>query len=227
MKLSVIVPVYNERGTIRELLDRVERVPLEKEVVVVDDGSSDGTRELLAAWEGRPGHVVRYHERNRGKGRAIRTGLEAASGDVVVVQDADLEYDPQDFVAMLEPIRAGRARAVYGSRWLRPENRHAVPLYYLGGLVVTWAARLLYGLRITDEATCYKMVDARLLRELDLACERFEFCPEVTAKLALRRVPITEVPISYDARRKDEGKKIGWRDAVEAVWTLLRLRVGR
>ena len=227
MKLSVIVPVFNERGTVAELLDRVDRVPLEKEIVVVDDGSTDGTREILRAFAGRPGFTVLHHERNGGKGRAIRTGLAAATGDVVVIQDADLEYDPGDFVAMIRPFQEGRAQAVFGSRRLRRENKqYSGAIYYAGGIFLSWVTRLLYGVKITDEPTCYKMVDAKLLRSLGLTSERFEFCPEVTAKLARRGVPILEVPITYRPRHKDEGKKIGWRDAVEAVWTLLKYRFG-
>ena len=226
--LSVIVPVYNERGTVAACLERVNRVPIVKEIIVVDDGSTDGTRELLRQYEQRPGFVVRYHERNYGKGHAIRTGLREVSGSVVVIQDADLEYDPDDFVAMLAPISAGRARVVYGSRRLRKENRqHAGQIYFLGGMVLTYATRLLYGLKITDEATCYKMVETDLLRSLELTCERFEFCPEVTAKLAKRKIPILDVPIRYSPRHKNEGKKIGLRDAFEAAWTLLKFRVRR
>lgn len=225
MKLSVIVPVFNERGTIAELLERVVRVPLEIEVVVVDDGSTDGSREILRGFESRPGFKVRYHERNFGKGRAIRTGLKAATGDVVVIQDADLEYDPGDFVEMIKPFQEGRAQAVFGSRRLKKENKHhAGAIYLAGGVILSWMTRLLFGVKITDEPTCYKMVAANLLRSLDLISERFEFCPEVTAKLARRGVPIIEVPITYRPRHKDEGKKIGWRDAVAAAWTLLKLR---
>jgi dolichol-phosphate mannosyltransferase len=225
VKLSVIVPVFNERGTVAELLERVVRVPLEIEVVVVDDGSTDGSREILRGFEGRPDFKVRYHERNFGKGRAIRTGLEAATGDVVVIQDADLEYDPGDFVEMMRLFHEGRAQAVFGSRRLKKGNKHhAGAIYLAGGLFLSWVTRLLYGVNITDEPTCYKMVDAKLLRSLNLISERFEFCPEVTAKLARRGVPILEVPITYRPRHKNEGKKIGWRDAAKAAWTLLRLR---
>lgn len=228
LKLSVLVPVFNERGTIGELLERVVQVPLEKEIVVVDDGSTDGTRDILRGFEGRPGFKILYHAANGGKGRAIRTGLAEVSGDVVVIQDADLEYEPNDFVAMIKPIRSGQARAVFGSRRLRKENiQHAGPLYYAGGIFLSWATRVLYGIAITDEPTCYKMVETQLMRSLDLQCERFEFCPEVTAKLARRGVPIVEVPIIYRPRHKSEGKKIGWRDAVEATWTLIRYRFGR
>lgn len=225
MKLSIIVPAFNEKGTVVELLDRVGRVALDKEIVVIDDGSTDGTREILKAYDQRPGFVVRYHDRNRGKGRAIRTGLDAVNGEVVVIQDADLEYDPQDFVTMIEPIRQGRTQVVYGSRRLRRTSKqHSGVLYYLGGMLVTYITRWLYGLNITDEATCYKMLDTSLIRSLGLQCEHFEFCPEVTAKLARRKVPILEIPISYFPRHKCEGKKIRWRDAVEAIWTLLKFR---
>lgn len=225
--LSVIIPVFNERGTVAELLKRVALVPLRKEIIVVDDGSTDGTREILRGCEGQPGLRVLYHEQNGGKGRAIRTGLAVATGDVTVIQDADLEYDPHDFVALLKPFQEDGAQAVFGSRRLRKENKqYAGPVYYAGGIFLSWVTRVLYGIRITDEPTCYKMVDTRLLRSLNLTSERFEFCPEVTAKLARRGVPIIELPIKYMPRHKDEGKKIGWRDAVEAVWTLLRFRFG-
>ncbi|MFO1492068.1 MAG: glycosyltransferase family 2 protein [Kiritimatiellia bacterium] len=228
MKLSILVPVYNECRTIVELLGRVDQVPLEKEIIVVDDGSTDGTRLLLEPFAERPGFKVLHHDRNRGKGAAIRTGLAEAAGEVTVVQDADLEYDPLDFVEMIRPIREGRARAVFGSRRLRKENKqYSGAVYYAGGIFLSWVTRVLYGIRITDEPTCYKMVETRLLRSLGLVSERFEFCPEVTAKLARRGVPILEVPISYHPRHKDEGKKIGWKDAVEAVWTLLRYRFAR
>ncbi len=217
--------MFNEKATVAELLDRVNRVPLDKEIVVVDDGSTDGSREILKGYEKRPGFVVVYHNGNHGKGRAIRTGLDAVTGDVVVIQDADLEYDPQDFVEMIKPIREGKAQVVYGSRRMRRTNKqHSGVIYYLGGMFVTYLTRLIYWIDITDEATCYKMLETTLIKSLDLKCEHFEFCPEVTAKLARRRIPIHEIPIYYHPRHKNEGKKIGWRDAVEAVWTLLRFR---
>lgn len=225
MKLSIIIPVFNEKGTVVELLDRVGRVAIDKEIIIIDDGSTDGTREILKDYDRRLGFVVLYHDRNHGKGRAIRTGLDAVSGEVVVIQDADLEYDPQDFVPMIELIRQGRTQVVYGSRRLLSTNRqHSGVIYYLGGMLVTYMTRWLYGLDITDEATCYKMLKTSLIRSLDLQCEHFEFCPELTAKLANRKIPILEIPISYIPRHKSEGKKIGWRDAVEAIWTLLKFR---
>ena len=223
--LSVIVPVFNEAGTVVTLLDQVAAVPAVTEVVVVDDGSSDGTREKLRAFEGRSGFKVIYHERNGGKGRAIRTGLAAVTGRVTVIQDADLEYDPSDFAALLKPFVEQGARAVFGSRRLKKDNRqYAGPIYYAGGVFLSWLTNVLYGTRLTDEPTCYKMVETDLMRSLALTCERFEFCPEVTAKLARRGVPILELPISYHPRHKSEGKKIGWKDAVEASWTLLKFR---
>ncbi len=227
-ELAVIIPVFNEIGTVAQLLDMVARVPIEKEIIIVDDGSTDGTRDLLSTYRDKPPFRVLLHERNFGKGRAIRTGLAAVTAPVVVIQDADLEYDPNDFTVMIEPIRSGRAKAVFGSRRLKKSNRqHAGPIYYAGGIFLSWLSRLLFNIHITDEPTCYKMVETETLRSLNLTSERFEFCPEVTAKLAKRRVEIVEVPISYHPRHKGEGKKIGWKDAVEATWTLLKLRLTR
>jgi dolichol-phosphate mannosyltransferase len=219
-KLSVVMPVYNERETITEALRRVKAVPGEKEIVVVDDASTDGTRELLAA---DPDIRLLSHAKNQGKGAAIRTALAVVSGDVVIIQDADLEYDPSDYPLLVDPIRRGEARVVYGSRF-----RHGRPAmrwpHRLCNRLLAFAANLLYGAGITDEATCYKAFDAALLRELPLVCRRFEFCPEVTAKVRRRGVRIHEVPIHYTARTFDAGKKIRAWDAVEAFWTLLRYR---
>jgi dolichol-phosphate mannosyltransferase len=219
-KLSVIVPACNERETIVEALRRVKAAPGEKEIIVVDDGSTDGTRELL---EADPDIRLICHPKNQGKGAAIRTALAAATGDVVIIQDADLEYDPADYAALVDPIRRGEARAVYGSRFLRGRPDMRWPNYLCNRLLAL-AANLLYGAGITDEATCYKAFDAGLIRDLPLRCERFEFCPEVTAKVRRRGVRIHEVPIRYTARSFDAGKKIRAWDAVEAFWTLLRYR---
>lgn len=225
MKLSVIIPVYNERDTVALVIDKVLKLPLSKELILVDDFSTDGTREILRGYQGEEGIVVIFQDKNQGKGRAVRTGLEEARGDVVVIQDADLEYEPIEISELIKPIEEGRAKVVYGSRRLNGRNRHisGVP-YYLGGVLVTYLARWLYGLKITDEATCYKMFETKLLKSLDLKCERFEFCPEVTAKIAKRKIPILELPISYHPRHKSEGKKIKWRDGLEAIWTLLKYR---
>lgn len=227
MKLSIIVPVYNEKETIAKILDKIEKVDLgiAKEIIIVDDFSSDGTREILKPYEEK--YKIIYHEKNQGKGRALRSGFAVASGEVIVVQDADLEYEPADFKAMLDKMAASGAAVVYGSRRLNHsyfKRRHSGHIFALGGIFLTWLTNFLYGTKITDEPTCYKMFKADLLKSINLECEHFEFCPEITAKIAKRRIKIEEVPINYYPRHKDEGKKINWRDAVEAVWTLLKYR---
>lgn len=226
MKVSVVVPAYNETATLERCLGAVyDRNPgLDLEVIVVDDGSTDQTPALMAAQK-RPGLKTLRHEHNRGKGAAIRTGLAAATGDIVLIQDADLEYDPGEYALLLEPFRAGRADVVYGSRTLHPNyTRHSFSFFW-GGQVVTWATNLLFGSELTDEPTCYKVFRAAVLKRIDLTCTRFEFCPEVTAKVLLLGYPILEVPVSYKPRSAAEGKKIRWRDGVEALWTLLRVRL--
>ncbi len=227
MKLSVIIPVYNEINTLEAILAKVEAVPVEKEIVIVDDGSSDGTRELLKKYEGRPGYRVIYHSVNRGKGAAIRSAIGAATGDVVIIQDADLEYDPMDYLKLLSCYHPEERPVVYGSRFLNSDNRHSYHSYYLGGRLVTIIANILFRLNLTDEPTCYKMFDSKLLKTIDLKCKRFEFCPEVTAKVARQGIKIPEVPINYFPRKITEGKKLRWTDGVAAVWTLLKYRIIR
>lgn len=226
-ELSVLVPVYNEAATVDELLRRVLAAPYRKQVIVVDDGSTDATRARLEAWRGVAGVEVIFHERNRGKGAAIRTALARAIAPLTIVQDADLEYDPNDFPKLIEPLQRGDALVVYGTRYhgdyhQTPWTRFRLGVHALNGMV-----RLLYGARITDEATCYKALRTDLLKSLNLRCERFEFCPEVTAGVLKRGVRILEVPIRFRHRTIAEGKKIGWRDWIEAMWTLLRLRFTR
>lgn len=224
MKVSIIVPVYNERQTVERLLERLVRLPLEMEIIVVDDASTDGTREYLegVAKEGKT--RVLFHAENRGKGAAIRTALTHVTGEVVVIQDADLEYTPEEIPRLLEPIEKGDADAVYGSRFLGTiEGMSWVSR--MANRALTFAANLLFRVDITDEATCYKVIKSDLLRSLHLRCQRFEFCPEVTAKLGRKGIGIAEVPITYRARTGREGKKIAWRDGVEAVFTLLRYRI--
>jgi glycosyltransferase involved in cell wall biosynthesis len=222
----VIVPVYNEESTIDEVIKQVRAVDLGDiglEIVVVDDASTDGTPGLLEKFRGEPGITVLRHDRNRGKGAAIRTGLGRVSGDLVMIQDADLEYDPNDYPRLIKPIADGDADVVFGSRFAG-SAQNMRPINLVANKVLAWTATLLFGQRITDEATCYKLFATDTLRSFDLECERFEFCPEVTAKTLRRGYRLMEVPITYQARAVETGKKIRARDGLEAIWTLLRLR---
>lgn len=223
-RLSILIPAYNERETIEEALRRVkaagEELGAVLEILVVDDASTDGTREIL---EADPEIRLIRQPHNQGKGAALRAAIPHVTGDVVIVQDADLEYDPGDYGALAAPILKGEARVVYGSRFLRGRPTMALANYLCNRLLAL-AVNLLFGARITDEATCYKAFDAKLLRSIPLACRRFEFCPEVTAKVLRRGERILEVPIRYTARPMDAGKKIRWWDGVEAFWTLLKYR---
>lgn len=227
LKLSILVPVYNERETVLEILDRVHEAPLPKEIdaeeiIAVDDGSTDGTREVLVQAQ-KDGVVVLRHERNRGKGAAIRTALEHATGDIIVIQDADLEYDPRDYPQLLQPIVEGRAKVVYGSRFLGP--RMAMMFWHmLGNTVLTLMTNILYDAILSDMETGYKAFRADVIKAIPLHSRRFDFEPEVTAKVLKRGYRIFEVPISYYGREYWEGKKIGWKDGVAAVWTLLKYR---
>ena len=223
MKLSVIMPVHNELDTIREALRQVQAVDLEKEIVIVDDCSSDGTREVLNQMADDEVKVV-YHAQNMGKGSAIRTALQYVTGDIVIIQDGDLEYDPADYPKLIEPIVEGRASVVYGSRFLGEIiNMHF--LNYIANKILALTASLLFLNWITDEGTCYKVFKADLLKSLDLKCTGFDFCPEVTAKVRKRGYRIVEVPISYHGRSTEEGKKIRWRDGLKAFLSLIKYRL--
>ncbi len=222
MKLAIIVPAYNEEDTIAEVVARLRAIPLEKEIIVVNDASTDGTGRVLAGLGG-PDLVVLTHPKNRGKGAAIRTAIAAVTAPAVVIQDADLEYLPEELPMLLEPVAAGRADVVYGSRFagslegMRFAN-------YLCNKGLAWMASLLYGQWITDEATCYKLFRSEVLKSMPLVCERFEFCPEVTARVRRRGIRILELPITYRGRTVAAGKKIRLVDAWEAFVTLLRFR---
>ncbi|MGA2021214.1 MAG: glycosyltransferase family 2 protein [Candidatus Sulfotelmatobacter sp.] len=219
--MSVIVPVYNEAAHIDELLKAIHASPVKKEIIIVDDGSTDGTREKLQAMALAEDVTVVFHEQNCGKGAAIRTALQYARGEYVLIQDSDLEYDPQDYPALLRPLEQGEANVVYGVRPDRPERGLR---FFLGAKLLTHLANLLYGAGIHDEATCYKVFRRSLIAQIGLESRRFEFCPEVTAKLSRMGEKIAEVPISYAPRSAGEGKKIRHSDGWLAIWTLLRYR---
>jgi len=231
-KLSIIIPAYNEEKTINDLLEKVVKADtrnVNKEIIVVDDASTDDTSKKVFDFKRK--HKSKNiklvkHKQNSGKGYAIRTGIKHVTGDLVIIQDADLEYDPNDYYSLIKPILEGKTEVVYGSRRLKKANRqHSGFSFYLGGLGLNFIANLLYpNLHITDEPTCYKVFKTKVLKSLNLKCKRFEFCPEVTAKLAKRNIRIYEVPISYYPRTTKEGKKIRWKDGFEAIWTLLKYK---
>jgi glycosyltransferase involved in cell wall biosynthesis len=225
--LSVVIPVYNERDTWRSLVEKVRAAALPPgvalQIILVDDFSSDGTRQQLEAFASeRPEATVKFHARNQGKGAALRTGFAAASGDFVVVQDADLEYDPGDYPALLEPLLAGQADVVYGSRFSISSVRRGTWQNYWANRFLTGLSNLTTGLGLTDMETCYKMFRRSVLQAVRLEQDRFGFEPEVTAKVARLGVPVVEVPISYYARSREEGKKIGWRDGLKAIGCILK-----
>jgi glycosyltransferase involved in cell wall biosynthesis len=226
--LSIIMPVYSEAVTVATALQRVQAVPIAKQVVVVDDGSTDGTRLILERLqaEGRI-DVLIMHEVNRGKGAAVRTGIEHATGDIVVVQDADMEYDPFDLPRLMEPILDGRADAVFGSRFLGGPARVLYFWHRVGNGLLTLLSNMLTNINLSDMETCYKMVRADLIKTLPLRTDRFGIEPELTARLAQARARIFELPISYNGRTYEEGKKIGWKDGVAAIWHILRANLSR
>jgi glycosyltransferase involved in cell wall biosynthesis len=225
--MTVIVPVYNERATVAELLRRVRAVsvPLTVDVIVVDDGSTDGTDKVLAALQDSTVHVI-THPVNRGKGAAVRTGLAAAKGDLLLVQDADLEYDPEDWPKLLRPVLTGKARVVYGSRFTG-ERKNMLPSHWLGNRLLTLVTNALYRSTLSDMETCYKLFDRRVLEGITIESDRFEFEPEITARVLRRGVRIYEVPISYAGREIAEGKKISWRDGLGAMRALVKYRLRR
>jgi glycosyltransferase involved in cell wall biosynthesis len=223
-KLSVIVPVFNERNTVVECVRRMRAVdlPVEREIIIVDDGSDDGTRGVLSQLGDSTVRVV-LHPHNLGKGAAIRTALEHVTGDLVLIQDADLEYDPDDWAKLLAPVLKGRAVVVYGSRFTG-ERSNMLLLHWIGNRFLSLVTNVLYNTTLSDMETCYKLFDTRVLDDMTLRADRFDFEPEVTAKVLRRKVRIYEVPISYSGREVDEGKKITWRDGFVALWTLVKYR---
>ena len=223
MKLSVVMPAYNERKTIREIVQRVLAVPIEKEIVIVDDGSTDGTRDILRELDGKDGVRVVLQPHNQGKGAAVSTGFRHATGDVVIVQDADLEYDPMEYPKLLAPIEQGHADVVYGSRFLGGGARRVLYFWHtVGNRFLTLASNMFTNLNLTDMETCYKMFRREVVATMTIESRRFGIEPEITAKVARRGYRIYEVPISYYGRTYEEGKKIGWKDAFSALWTIMR-----
>lgn len=229
--LSIIVPAYNEEATISEILERVCQVELihdtEKEIIIIDDGSKDNTAKKCKEFiEQHPATKIFYYKQipNQGKGAALHTGIEKANGKWIIIQDADLEYDPADYNHLLAWIIANNGKVVYGSRFLNQANKHSYLSFYLGGRLVSLVTNILYNQRLTDEPTCYKFFDAELLKSIPLKCTGFEFCPEVTAKVCKKGIKIHEIPIKYYPRSINEGKKINWKDGIIALWTLVKYK---
>lgn len=225
MKLSIIIPVYNEVDTIAAVVRKVKGVKYEKEIIIVDDASSDGTKNVLQELGKQPEIKVLYHELNQGKGAAIRTAIKSIEGDVVIIQDADLEYDPADYPKLLEPILDSRADVVYGSRFLGGPHRVLFFWHYVGNKLLTLFSNVMTNLNLTDMETGYKVFKADVIKSIPLSANRFGFEPEITAKIAHKKYKIYELPISYSGRDYSEGKKIGWKDGVAAIYFIFKYNV--
>jgi len=224
MKLSVIIPIYNEKDTLEEIISRVQATGIPDELVLIDDRSIDGTVDIVKKFEGKEGFKVRLLQKNQGKGAAVRSGLNIATGDVLLIQDADLEYDPRDYPALLKPIEEGLADVVYGSRFLGGSRRVAMFWHMVANKLLTLFTNILYNTILTDMETGYKVFKREVVKDMPLHAKRFEFEPEFTAKILKRDYRIFEVPITFNPRDYEEGKKIGLKDAFEAIWALIKYR---
>jgi glycosyltransferase involved in cell wall biosynthesis len=221
-RLSVVMPVYNERKTILDVIAKVRSVAVDKELVIVDDFSTDGTRDLLKTLEKEPGVKVFYHDRNQGKGAALRTGFKQCSSEIVLIQDADLEYFPEEYPELIEPIEKGWADVVYGSRFLGRKHRVLYFHHYLGNRLLTFISNVFTNMNLTDMETCYKVFRREVIQSIEIRQDRFGFEPEITAKIARKRLRVFEVPVSYNGRTYLEGKKISWKDGFNALWCIFR-----
>lgn len=224
MKLSIVIPVYNEQASLKEVVHRVKAVDYDKEIILVDDCSTDGSREILEEFKDKEGYHVLFHAKNRGKGAALRSGFAHATGDVIIIQDADLEYDPADYPVLLKPIVDGRADVVYGSRFLGGPHRVLLYWHSVGNKFLTTLSNMFTNLNLTDMETGYKVFSKKVIDSITLKCDRFGFEPEITSKIARKNFRVFEVPISYSGRDYSEGKKITWKDGVAALWFIIRFR---
>ena len=224
MKLSIVMPVYNEKNTVTEIIRRIRETPFDKEIIVVDDCSTDGSRELLKEMENDSGLKILYHEKNMGKGASLRTGFKHVTGDIIVIQDADLEYDPSEYGELIKPIVEDKADVVYGSRFLGAPHRVLLFWHSVGNSILTFFSNMMTNLNLTDMETCYKVFRREVIEKISIRSNRFGVEPEITAKIARLNVRIYEVPISYYGRDYTEGKKIGWKDALSAFFFILKYR---
>ena len=224
LKLSIVIPIYNERETLETLIAKVNAVDYDKEIILIDDFSTDGTREILSKYEKKQGFKVLYHNHNQGKGAALRTGFSSVNGDIIIIQDADLEYNPADYGTLIEPIMDGRADVVYGSRFLGGPHRVLFFWHSVGNMVLTTLSNMFTNVNLTDMETGYKVFTKKVNDTLTFKCNRFGFEPEFTAKVAKNNFRIYEVPISYNGRDYSEGKKITWKDGVAAIWYIFKFR---
>jgi glycosyltransferase involved in cell wall biosynthesis len=224
MKISVIIPAYNEKNTIQEIVRRVQAMKMVDEIIIVDDGSTDGTRDLISNMDGKNNVRIILHEKNQGKGAAVRTGISAATGEVLIIQDADLEYDPREYPNLMKPIEEGMADVVYGSRFLGAPHRAILFWNMVANKLLTLMTNILYNNILTDMETGYKLFKREVVADMKIHAKRFDFEPEFTAKILKKNVRVFEVPITFNPRDYNEGKKIKMRDAFEAVWTLIKYR---